>query len=68
MARKKTQTPSGALASRLVPIQIAPEPNAGVVCLVNRGTYLQVTKEDGKWTQVLFGNVEGWAPADALDR
>ena len=69
MAKKKAQkAPSGVLASRYVPILAAPEPHAGVVCLINAGTYLQVTKEDGEWVQVLFGNVEGWVPSDALQR
>ena len=69
MARKKKQAaPAGALASRLVPILAEPKEGASALCLVNTGTYLQVVKEDGEWSLVHFGNVEGWVPADALQR
>lgn len=63
---KKKKEPAGALAARTVAIMTVPGDSGYPVSVVNAGTYLLIAKDDGDWIEVLFGNVQGWVPADAI--
>ena len=65
MAKKKKKA-EGALAVRTVAILNVPGDTGLPVSIINAGTYLRIVKDDGDWVEVLFGNVQGWVPADAL--
>lgn len=69
MARKKKLTaPAGALAARHIYLLKEPDENSPALCAVNAGTYLGAAEENGAWTLVQFGLVQGWVPTDALER
>ena len=69
MARKKKETPpTGVFADRAVAILDRPEKAGHPVSVVHAGTYLQMVSESDGWANVLFGNVAGYVPADALRR
>lgn len=65
MAKKKKEA-EGALAVRTVAILNVPGDTGLPVSIINAGTYLRIVKDDGDWVEVLFGNVQGWVPAEAL--
>lgn len=74
MARKKQTQPAqfdGPIPTEaccLTTLYDHPAPDGVAVCQVCEGTSLQLIGEDGKWAMVMFGEVRGWIPADAIRR
>ena len=66
--RADMESPVPTEAARKISLLSAPTGYATPVCTVQAGTHLDLLGEGCGWAMVLFGEVRGWVPADALRR